>query len=326
VSNSLNTSSAISVAVCTYNGSIYLDEQLQSIAAQTRRPDEVVIFDDCSSDGTVAVARQFAARAPFSVRVEVHPHNLGCRDNFAACIAACTGEIIALSDQDDVWLPHKLERLARALHEQPDAAFAFSDAWLADRELEPIPYTLWEAKRLASVEVHCFERRRGFDVLLKRQIVTGATLAFRAQYRDLLLPIPPGWVHDEWIALILSAVAWGLPVQEPLIKYRQHARQQIGERRRNLYEQYLSVRGKTQEEFRRAAEAVRAAEERLRERAPGAAQAIAALHAKFLHHDRRLRIHAPGAWRLPHILREWWPGNYRKYSRGWKSLAQDLFL
>jgi glycosyltransferase involved in cell wall biosynthesis len=326
IGNALSTNRTISVALCTYNGSQFLNEQLESIAAQTRPPDEVVIFDDCSSDDTVAVARRFAGRAPFPVHVEVQPHNLGCRDNFAACIAACTSETIALSDQDDVWLPHKLERLARALHEQPDAAFAFSDAGLVNQALEPIPYTLWEAKRFATVELDCFERRRGFDVLLRRQIVTGATVAFRTRFRDLLLPIPPGWVHDEWIALVLSAVAWGVPVKEPLIKYRQHARQQIGERRRSLYQQYLSVRGKTTEEFRRAAEAVWSAEIRLRERAPEALQAIAALHEKALHHDRRLRIHAPGTWRLPHIFREWWPGNYQKFSRGWKSLAQDLFL
>src|SRR6266478_6606103 len=85
--------SAISVALCTCNGSEFLREQLQSIAAQSLPPHELVIFDDCSSDGTVALARQFAESARFPVRIHVNLRNLGTRENFSACIAACAGEI-----------------------------------------------------------------------------------------------------------------------------------------------------------------------------------------------------------------------------------------
>jgi glycosyltransferase involved in cell wall biosynthesis len=317
---------AISIALCTFNGASFLDAQLRSIAAQTRLPDELVIFDDCSSDETVGAARRFAATAPFPVRIHANQRNLGCRENFAACIAACTGETIVLSDQDDVWLPRKVERLAGELAAQPEPAFVFSDALLVNAGLRPLATTLWGAKGMSPDELCAFERRRGFDVLLTRQVVTGATMAFRARFRDLLLPIPAGWMHDEWIALILSAVGWGVAVREPLIQYRQHPRQQIGERRRSWYEQFRRVRGRTHEDFVQAALAARAAEERLRERAPQACDAIAALHRKFLHCERRARMHEPGCWRWPLILQEWWPGNYRKYSRGWKSLAQDIFL
>src|SRR5262245_41984379 len=155
---------AISVALCTWNGSAFLREQLQSIAAQSLPPHELVIFDDCSSDDTVALARQFAESTPFPVRVHVNPRNLGTRENFAASIAACTGEIIALSDQDDVWRPNKLERLGSALAENPDAAFAFSDALMVDEQLQPIPCTLWEATRFSHAERAQFQRRRGFEV------------------------------------------------------------------------------------------------------------------------------------------------------------------
>src|SRR5262249_43905388 len=147
---------AISVALCTWNGSAFLQKQLESITAQSLPPHEVVIFDDCSSDDTVVLATQFAERAPFPVHVHVNPRNLGTRDNFAASIAACTGEIVALSDQDDVWLPHKLERLASALADNPDAAFAFSDALMVDGNLQPIPYTLWEATRFSHAELRQF--------------------------------------------------------------------------------------------------------------------------------------------------------------------------
>jgi glycosyltransferase involved in cell wall biosynthesis len=316
---------AISVALCTWNGSEFLRDQLQSIAAQSLPPHELVIFDDCSSDGTVALARQFAENAPFPVRIHVNPRNLGTRENFSTSIAACAGEIIALCDQDDVWLPHKLERLSNALAEHPDAAFAFSDALMVDRQLHPIPYTLWEATRFSRAELRQFQRRHGFEVLLRRDVVTGATLAFRASCRELLVPIPPGWVHDAWIALILSGVAWGVPVTEPLIQYRQHSRQQIGERRRSLYQQFQVARRLTTDDYRRATEAHRAALERMQQRT-GAGPTAQLLRQKVQHLDRRAHIHGSGAWRWPLVLGEWWRGNYARYSRGWKALAQDLFL
>jgi glycosyltransferase involved in cell wall biosynthesis len=324
-SESRRANSAISVALCTWNGSEFLQDQLQSIAAQSLPPHELVIFDDCSSDDTVALARQFAESAPFPVRVHVNPHNLGTRENFSACMAACTGEIIALCDQDDVWLPYKLERLSSALTENPDAAFAFSDALMVDRQLQPIPYTLWEATRFSPAELRQFRNRQGFEVLLRRDVVTGATLAFRASYRDLLLPIPPGWVHDAWIALILSGIAWGVPVTEPLIRYRQHDRQQIGERRRNLYQQLQVARRLTTDDYRRVTDANRAALERL-QTGIGTGPAAQSLRQKVQHLDRRAHIHGSGGWRWPLVLREWWRGNYARYSRGWKALAQDLFL
>lgn len=318
--------SNISVALCTYNGSQFLHEQLASIAAQTLHPAELVLFDDCSTDDTLAVAQRFAETAAFPVRIHANPRNLGVRDNFAECIAQCTGTIIALSDQDDVWLPHKLERLSRALGEHPDAAFVFSNAHLVDPNLKPIPYSLWEAIRLQPNELARFQDRQGFDVLLKRQVVTGATMAFRASYRDVLLPIPTGWLHDGWIALILSAISWGVPVEEALISYRQHARQQVGERRRSIYQQYQIARTKGPADFERVAGAIKAATERLENGAPHAKKAIEALRAKSLHAERRLRIHESGGLRLPLIAGEWWSGNYKKFSPGWKAVAQDLFL
>src|SRR6185295_6827977 len=94
--------------MCTWNGAAYLRDQLESIAAQTRLPDELIMCDDASIDGTPAIARAFAARAPFPVRLEINEATVGVRQNFTKAIAACTGDLIALSDQDDVWRPDKL--------------------------------------------------------------------------------------------------------------------------------------------------------------------------------------------------------------------------
>lgn len=91
----------ISVALCTHNGSAYLTEQLASIAAQTRLPDELVVCDDRSSDDTPRLLADFAARAPFPVQVVVNSENLGSTAKFAKAISLCQGDFIALSDQAD---------------------------------------------------------------------------------------------------------------------------------------------------------------------------------------------------------------------------------
>ena len=94
----------LSVAMCTYNGSRHLSEQLESIGTQTRLPDELVICDDCSSDDTIRIIERFSASAPFAVRLEINTQNLGSTKNFEKAIRLCQGDLIALADQDDVWL------------------------------------------------------------------------------------------------------------------------------------------------------------------------------------------------------------------------------
>src|ERR1700759_3102252 len=101
-----------SVAMCPYNGARFVGEQLESIAAQTLAPSELVVCDDRSTDATVRLVESFPARGPFSVRLGVTEHTLGSKKIFERAVSLCRGELIALSDQDDVWLPGKLARLA----------------------------------------------------------------------------------------------------------------------------------------------------------------------------------------------------------------------
>ena len=92
-----------SVAMCTYNGARFLGAQLASVAAQARAPDELVVCDDRSTDETARVVEEFAAAAPFRVRLHVNERNLGTTRNFERAVSLCEGDLIALSDQDDVW-------------------------------------------------------------------------------------------------------------------------------------------------------------------------------------------------------------------------------
>ena len=126
----------LSIALCTYNGSAYLSEQLESLAAQTRTPDELVVCDDNSTDGrTVEMVRAFARNSPFAVRFSVNRKTLGPKKNFQRAIARCQGDVIFLCDQDDVWEPNKLARIEETLLAAPEAGFVFTDAEVVDEDL-----------------------------------------------------------------------------------------------------------------------------------------------------------------------------------------------
>ena len=218
----------LSIAMCTYNGAAYLSEQLESLAAQTRPPDELVVCDDNSTDNrTHEILKAFARNAPFRVRLFVHQQNLGSKQNFAQAIRRCRGEIIFLCDQDDVWREDRLAVIERAFLSNPETGLVFSDAELLDENLIKLG-NLWNE---VGVDLQTdLEENGAFHALLHRNLVTGATLAFRSSLRRLVLPIPGDTIlqHDAWVALIIAAVAPVVFLNEPLIRYRQHLGQQIG--------------------------------------------------------------------------------------------------
>ena len=189
----------ISVAMCTCNGAAYLREQLASIASQTRLPDEVVVSDDRSTDDTDEIVRRFAERARFPVHFCVNEERLGSTLNFGRAISVCSGDLIALSDQDDLWHPEKLQRVETAF-DHDEIGAVFSDGELIDAS--------------------------GHS--LQKQVVTGAALVFRKRFVPLIQPIPNLSAHDRWIACLIAAVAIVRPIPEPLIQYRRHSSQQIG--------------------------------------------------------------------------------------------------
>ncbi len=223
----LSERTRISVAMCTYNGERFLHRQLDSIARQTRLPDELVVCDDKSTDRTLAIVREFAASALYPVRVFENEANLGFAANFEGAIRRCDGDLIALSDQDDVWYPTRLERSEEEFTAYPRAGLVFSDADLIDEHDKPLGQTIWQ--RLGFVG----ERKQALlagrlVVLAKHRFVTGATVMFRADLRDRVLPIAAGWIHDEWITLITAAFYDLRPIDQPLIRYRIHGSQQVG--------------------------------------------------------------------------------------------------
>lgn len=318
----------ISVAMCTFNGAKFLREQLESIASQVRVPDELVVFDDRSTDNTAGILRDFASRASFPVHFAINPGNLGSTKNFEQAIRACSGSIIALSDQDDVWHPDKLARIEDVFSSSPGIGLVFTDGDVVDEVLRPMGYRLWQAfsftrrmqRRLASGEA--------MEVLLKYNVVTGATMAFRADHVPLIVPIPESCVHDWWIALIVSFVADLAMIPKPLIKYRQHSANQIG----GIMLDWSGKVGRAREiggdVFIDLAEGYRAAKERLSSCASGRRkeELLLRLDEKSRHFKTRGALPSTVLGRFPMVLRELALLRYHRYSLGGKSFLKDLFL
>ena len=250
---SLSRQNRISVALCTYNGERFLSRQLASIAKQSRLPDELVVCDDRSMDRTMEILRAFAASVSFPVKIVQNTANLGSTRNFEHAIRLCEGDLIALSDQDDIWYPNRLQRSEQEFLAHPQAGLVFSDADLIDQQDRPLGKTLWQ--RLGFVGKLNRELLAGrLLVLAKHRFVTGATVMFRADLRDRFFPIAEGWIHDEWISLIAAAFSDLRPIDQPLIRYRIHSSQQVGFQ--NKLEQRAQGQTRAERHWDRVAESV----------------------------------------------------------------------
>jgi len=337
---------SISVALCTYNGEKYLREQLDSIAEQTLLPAELVVCDDRSQDGTLAILEEFKSRVPFRVTVQRNETNLGSTKNFEKAISLCSGEIIALCDQDDVWKPQKLERLVETLRAHPEAGYVFSDAELVDEQLQPLPHSLWDSVGFCDPLRTRFAKGEQVQCFARQHIVTGATMAFRASVGKLAMPFPTEgqWIHDGWIALVASALGvYGVPVDEPLIAYRQHSSQQIGapepkteeQKKLSLLQMYRDLKENHQflffqwEKHCRDTLKMKDLLTLFRENHPSTAlernlDYFRQFETHFLHRKKILTSRGPGRYGL--ILQEAVSGRYGQFSDSWRSIVRDIFL
>lgn len=208
----------ISVVVASFNGAEHIAEQLTSITAQSLAPLEIIVSDDGSTDATVECVRGFAASSMVPVVLIEREHQLGYPENFLRAALRARGELIAFSDQDDVWLPEKLSQGAAAF-EDPSVMLWAHEARVVDEQLRPLPDSRFHTG-FATRAAHA-------DPL---HPLHGSHTVFRA---DLLRYLPPDdrppsvygshpAEHDEWIkfaAVTLGRVAWH---RDPLMLYRRH--------------------------------------------------------------------------------------------------------
>jgi len=217
----------VSVAMCCYNMAAFIAEQLDSIARQSRPPDELVVCDDHSQDHSLDILHSFAARAPFPVKIVRNERQLGCNKNFEQAISLCTGEIIFLSDHDDVWRPQKIELILELMQDRSVGA-AFGNATVVGADLTPVGYTLWDTCNFNTGRRRRFADGEQFSELIANNVMQGAAAAFRSSFRSSILPIPSEWQHDYWIALIIAAGSQIRFTENSVLDYRQHGRNLLG--------------------------------------------------------------------------------------------------
>ena len=323
---------SLSIALCTHNGAAFIEEQLRSICDQTLPPDEIVVSDDASTDGTTdligAVFRSWQGEHPgqhIDLRILCNETPLGVTSNFEQALAACTGDLIALSDQDDVWQPARLEIMVAEFKRRPELGLLHSDARLVDAAGAPFGQTLLAALGVSSsnrAEVH---DGGAFGVLLRRNIVTGATTILRREVVERSRPFPESWVHDEWLAMVAAATSGVDLIEVPLVDYRQHSGNQIGA-------SSLDAAGKlgrlsaprTARNQRLLARA-----EALHSRAPGftpqpSAENLRLIDAKLAHERVRSALPAARLRRMRPIVLELWSGRYHRYGLGLHDVLRDL--
>jgi hypothetical protein len=213
----------LSVALCTFNGEKYLSEQLDSILRQSLLPDELVISDDGSSDHTLPMVEEFGARAPFSVKIFRRAGTPNYTLNFIDCISRCAGEVIALCDQDDVWLPARLADPCRIFKERPEVGLVIAPAMCTDDQLRPSGTILPTGTHPRGAAPH-----QALGLWFRPP---GLTLTFRAApvLRFLKLPrVLSYWGQgpapfDEWTAFLASIQSDTVVLPRYQILYRRHA-------------------------------------------------------------------------------------------------------
>ena len=221
----------ISVALCTYNGANYLEEQLLSVLQQTRLPDEIVCCDDGSTDATPEILNRYAKAHPRILSIRINKKQLGARKNFEQAISYTTGDVIFLCDQDDIWHAKKVEKQVAYLQEHPEALGVFCNGDLMDEKGQPLGETMWDALYF---EPPIREKVNPGNllryILLNGNICTGTALAFR---KSALQPALPFFLeydtwHDHWLALCLAASGALHLLDKILLNYRVHQEQQVG--------------------------------------------------------------------------------------------------
>lgn len=322
---SSGAASSVSVALCTYNGARYVRDQLESIFAQGELVSEIVVADDGSADDTLEVVRASVDAAGWSGRVRVLTGGgHGVTANFERAVRACRGELVALSDQDDLWLPGRLAAQLERLAETPGAELLFANAELVDADAHPLGATLFEHLEVGERELSAFERGEAFPSLLRRNIVTGATVVFRRRLLEHALPFPREWVHDEWLAIVAAATASVVPLNRPVTAYRQHGGNEIGVAAPTLsrkVRRVLQPRGSRNRDL-----AVRSTvlADRL-EQLDVSAEVVAAARAKAAFERFRADLPAARPRRVVPVLARAMTGHYARYaSQGTMDVVRDL--
>jgi hypothetical protein len=313
-----------------YNRADFLAEQCESLLAQSRPPDELIVGDDCSTDRTLEVIRTFAARAPFPVHWYVNERNQGYNRNLEHAIGLCSGDVIVLCDDDDVCLPEKLRVTEREFLVSPSAGLMVGNSALVDEKLNPLGVTLWGASRLPARKVILAEP---ICTLAKHFMANGHVISFRASLKPYILPFPPQFPShifcDIWISLVLASIANVICIPDPLVLHRLHSGQIAGVQTLGPSgERVRNIRSGEREKIARFVPLVEEVISRVAERSDGlvARRNLKTLTSWTAHLKMQSKLPAPRLSRVLSIASALLSGSYHRYSRGFLTAARDLLI
>lgn len=314
----------ISIAMTSYNASRYIGEQLQSFSRQTRQPDELVITDDGSTDSTPEIVGAFAREVPFEVRYVRNPVNLGMHANFGRTVSLATGDIVFMSDDDDVWFPEKLATVEAAFDADPAALAIVNDQVIANAD-----GSLTNRTVLGNV------RKLGYG---DEHYGTGACTAMRRSLLTILLPFPsPGIPYDHWTNHMPYILGVRRLIETPLQMYRRHANNMtaslLADDKADTAKLIRSSATDARPSYREKIVELDIEAKRLRTRkaelnaiglGDAGSRALRTLADKRGDYEARIRALNQGRLVRPFtVARNLASGRYRDF-QGWKSAAKDL--
>ena len=214
----------VDVLLATYNGEKYLKCQLDSILNQTHKNIRLLINDDCSTDNTRVILKEYEEKDD-RIKVKYNGKNLGYVKNFEDLLKRVENKYFALSDQDDFWKEEKIEKSLNKLLEE-DADLVFTDLEPVDEKLNTITPSM---VRFMQMDKN-IKKHQDYKLVFLRNCVTGCTILSKKELINKYIPIPTKkpMVHDWWMALIISQIGKITFLDESTIKYRQHGNNQLG--------------------------------------------------------------------------------------------------
>lgn len=209
--------------MAVYNGGRFLEAQVRSILDQTYRAIELIIADDGSTDSSLAIIRRMAAKDD-RIRLYQNNRNLGIAANFLNALRYAEGELTGFADQDDVWDLRKIESLKGLVEKDSATMLVYSDLEICDEGLRRITPSFWKSSGI------CPRRGSPWELILFRNLAPGCSMLFRSEVKETLIRLSnkTSLMHDH-LAMLTAALLGRIDyVPLPLVKYRQHAANQIG--------------------------------------------------------------------------------------------------
>lgn len=197
----------ISVCIATFNAEPYIRTQLESILVQLKRDDEIIVFDDQSTDETIQIIKSMNDAR---IRLFQQKQRKGVINNFESALKEARGDLIFLSDQDDVWLPGKVFKCISALERHTAVV---TDCKVVDERLKLISPSFFSIR----------QSKKGIFKNLLANSYIGCCMAFRKEVVSIALPFPKNIpMHDAWIGLVAELIGDVIFLPEPLLLYRRH--------------------------------------------------------------------------------------------------------